>query len=118
MSFLQSNVSTQQHCGFIQRSARFLKNAYDVNPKPFAIMRDHIDQITNWYRYSQNVDEAYPDRSSAGISFDECFLAVIEDKPTAFVAISSQFNFLTSNRRKLLVLHLFAYDKMEFLNTF
>ena len=59
-------------------------------------MRDHIDQITNWYRYSQNVDEAYPERSSAGISFDECFLAVIEDEPPALAAIGSQFNFLTS----------------------
>ena len=67
----------------------FLRNAYDMNPKPFAIMRDHIDQITNWYRYSQNVDEAYPERSSTGISFDECFLAVIEDEPPALAAIGS-----------------------------
>ena len=71
-------------------------------------MRDHIDQITNWHQYGRNVDEAYPDRSSAGISFDECFLAVIEDEPPALAAIGSQFNFLTSNRRKLLVSHLFA----------
>jgi len=77
-------------------------------PKPFAIMRDHIDQITNWYLYSQNADEAYPERSSTDISFDECFLTVIEDKPPALAAIGSQFNFLTSNRRKLLVSHLFA----------
>jgi len=89
-----------------------------MNPKPFAIMRDHIDQITNWYRYSQNVDEAYPERSSTGISFDECFLAVIEDEPPALAAVDSQFNFLTSNRKKLLVSHLFAYEKIEFLHTF
>jgi hypothetical protein len=108
MSFLQSNASTQQHCGFIQRSARLLRNAYDMNPKPFAIMRDHIDQITNWYRHGQNVDEAYPERSSASISFDECFLAVIEDEPPALAAIGSQFNFLTSDRRKLLASHLFS----------
>ena len=89
-----------------------------MNPKPFAIMRDHIDQITNWHQYDRNVDEAYPDRSSAGISFDECFLAVIEDEPPALAAIGSQFNFLTSNRKKLLVSHLFAYEKMELLHTF
>jgi hypothetical protein len=89
-----------------------------MNPKPFAIMRDHIDQITNWHQYGRNVDEAYPDRSSAGISFDECFLAVIEDEPPALAAIGSQFNFLTSNRKKLLVSHLFAYEKMELLHSF
>jgi len=89
-----------------------------MNPKPYAIMRDHIDQITNWYLYSRNVDEAYPERSSAGISFDECFLTVIEDEPSALAAIGSQFNFLTSNRKKLLVSHLFAYEKMELLHTF
>ena len=96
MSLLQSNASTQQHCSFEQRSARLLRTAYDMNPKPFAIVRDHIDQITNWYRYSQNVDEAYPERSLAGISFDECFLAMIEDEPPALAAIGSQFNLLTS----------------------
>jgi hypothetical protein len=89
-----------------------------MNPKSYAIMSDHIDQITNWYRYIRNVDEAYPERSSAGISFDECFLTVIEDEPPALVAIGSQFNFLTSNRKKLLVSHLFAYEKMELLHTF
>jgi hypothetical protein len=89
-----------------------------MNPKPFAIMRDHIDQITNWNWYSQNVDEAYPEPSSAGISFDECFLAVIEDEPPALAAIGRQFNFLTSNRKKFLVSHLFAYEKMELLHTF
>ena len=57
-------------------------------------------------------------RSSAGISFDECFLAVIEDEPPALAAIGRQFNFLTSNRKKLLVSHLFAYEKMELLHTF
>ena len=31
----------------------FLRNAYDMNPKPFAIMRDPIDQIASWYRYRQ-----------------------------------------------------------------
>jgi hypothetical protein len=118
MSLLQSNASTQQHCSFIQRSARLLRTAYDMNPKPFAIMRDHIDQITNWNWYSQNVDEAYPEPSSAGISFDECFLAVIEDEPPALAAIGRQFNFLTSNRKKFLVSHLFAYEKMELLHTF
>ena len=59
----------------------FLRNAYDMNPKPFAIMRDPIDQIASWYRYRQNVDEAYPERSTVGISFDEFVLAVIEEEP-------------------------------------
>ena len=89
-----------------------------MNPKPFAIMRDHIDQIANWYRYSQNVDEAYSEPSSAGISFDECFLVVIKDEPPALAAIGRQCNFLTSNRKKLLVSHLFAYEKMELRHTF
>ena len=64
------------------------------------------------------MDEAYLERSSAGIHFDECFLSVIEDEPPAFAAIGSQFNFLTSNRKKLLVSHLFAYEKMKLLHTF
>ena len=64
------------------------------------------------------MDEVYPERSTVGISFDEFVLAVIEDEPPAFAAIGSQLNFLTSNRRKLLVSHLFAYEKMELLHRF
>jgi hypothetical protein len=43
---------------------------------------------------------------------------VIEDEPPALAAIGSQLNFLASNRKKLLVSHLFAYEKMELLHTF
>ncbi len=103
---------------FRTKISPFLRNAYDMNPKPFAVMRDPIDQIASWYRYRKNVDEAYPERSTVGISFDEFVLAVIEDEPPAFAAIGSQLNFLTSNRRKLLVSHLFAYEKMELLHRF
>ncbi|MDB4198270.1 sulfotransferase family protein [Ascidiaceihabitans sp.] len=103
---------------FRTKISPLLRNAYDMNPKLFAIMRDPIDQIASGYRYRKNVDEAYPERSMVDIGFDEFVLAVIEDEPPAFAEIGSQFNFLTSNRRKLLVSHLFAYEKMELLHRF
>lgn len=98
--------------------APFLDDVYGIKPEPMAVIRNPIEQIRSWYRYRHAVDEVHSERSTDGRSFDEFVLAVIEDKPPVFAAIGSQFNFLTSNRGKLLVSHLFGYEAQPVLRGF
>lgn len=101
-----------------KKIAPFLKGTYGIEPKPFAVMRDPIEQIRSWFRYRQEVDAAYPERSTEGLSFDEFVRAVIEDEPPVFAAIGSQYNFLMSGRGRLLVTHLFAYEAQPLFHEF
>lgn len=98
--------------------APFLEEAYRVKPKPFAVMRNPVEQIRSWFRYRQGVSEINSDRSTEGRSFDDFVLAVIEDEPPIYAAIGSQYNFLTSSRGRLLVAHLFAYEAQPLFRNF
>jgi hypothetical protein len=98
--------------------APFIKEAYDLKLRPMAVMRDPVDQIGSWYRYRQDVKQDNSEHSTAGLSFDEFVLAVIQDDPPAFAKIGSQYNFLTSPRGKILVAHLFAYENQPKLLNF
>ena len=46
--------------------APFLEEAYGVKPKPFAVMRNPVEQIRSWFRYRQGVSEINSDRSTEG----------------------------------------------------
>jgi hypothetical protein len=98
--------------------APFLKDTYEIKPKPFAVMRNPVEQICSWFRYRQAVDEENSERSTEGRSFDDFVLAVIADEPPVFAAIGSQYNFLTSSRGRLLVAHLFSYEAQPVFRTF
>jgi hypothetical protein len=101
-----------------KKIAPFLQDTYGITPKPFAVMRNPVEQIRSWFRYRQGVSETNSDRSTQGHSFDEFVLAVIEDDPPVYAAIGSQYNFLTSARGKLLVAHLFAYEAQPLFRNF
>jgi len=96
---------------FHRQVAPFVKSAYGVELERFAVMREPEEQIRSWYRYRCREAKLGSGRSTSDISFNEFVEAVISDKPPHFAGIGSQYRMLTSPRGKVLVHHLFAYER-------
>lgn len=96
---------------FHTRIAPFLAQSFDLRPDRFAVMRDPEEQIRSWFRYRNRDQKTGSNASAEGMSFDEFVAAVIADKPPPFAGIGSQVSMLTSGKGKVLVHHLFAYEK-------
>ena len=95
---------------FENQIAPFLKKAFGLAPERVAVMREPEDQIRSWYKYRSRA--RLEDRAAAtdAMSFDDFVHDVIRDDPPLHARIGSQFRFLTSARKRLLVHHLFAYE--------
>lgn len=53
--------------------APFLKGTYVIKPKPFAVMRNPLEQIRSWFRFRQAVDKANSERSTEGAALTTLF---------------------------------------------
>ncbi|MDX2485577.1 MAG: sulfotransferase family 2 domain-containing protein [Pseudodonghicola sp.] len=106
---------------FHNQIAPFLKRAFALEPERMAVMRDPEDQIRSWYKYRSRERLQDKDAATDTLSFDDFVRDVIRDDPPAHAQIGSQFRFLTSARKQLLVHHLFAYEDqpqiLRFLET-
>lgn len=96
---------------FHTKVAPFLDRAFDLRPDRFAVMRDPEEQIRSWFRYRAREHNQDSDSSTGGMSFDEFVLAILSGNTDRFAKIGSQYNMLTSGKGKLLVHHLFIYEK-------
>ena len=103
---------------FHNQIAPFLKKTFGLVPERLAVMRDPEDQLRSWYKYRSR--DRLQDRNAAtdGLSFNDFVRDVIRDDPPAHAQIGSQFRFLTSARKQLLVHHLFAYEEQPQLLDF
>ena len=83
-----------------------------------AVMRDPEDQVRSWYKYRSR--DRLQDREAAtdGLSFNDFVRDMLRDDPPPHARIGSQFRFLTSARKQLLVHHLFAYEDQPQLLAF
>lgn len=103
---------------FHNQVAPFLKRAFDLVPERVAVMRDPEDQVRSWYKYRSR--DRLQDREAAtdGLSFNDFVRDMLRDDPPPHARIGSQFRFLTSARKQLLVHHLFAYEDQPQLLAF
>ncbi|MGC3939305.1 hypothetical protein ACOTTU_15990 [Roseobacter sp. EG26] len=101
--------------------APFLADTFDARPRTVAVMREPVEQLRSWYRYRSRHEEAAHPKSTKNISFDTFVLEVIAKAPREFALVGSQFAFLSDPSGRLLVQHLFAYERQaafrEFLST-
>ena len=96
---------------FHTKIAPFLRRSFDLRPERFAVMRDPEEQIRSWFRYRARENNQESDASTDGMSFDEFVLTTLTKDPPRFARIGSQYNMLTSGKGKVLVHHLFIYEK-------
>lgn len=103
---------------FHNQIAPFLKKAFDLVPDRLAVMRDPEDQIRSWYKYRSRDRLEDRDAATDGLSFNDFVRDMLRDDPPPHARLGSQFRFLTSARKELLVHHLFAYEEQPQLLAF
>ncbi|TDK41405.1 hypothetical protein [Antarcticimicrobium luteum] len=103
---------------FHNQIAPFLKRAFGLVPERLAVMREPEDQIRSWFKYRSRDRLQDKDAATDGLSFDDFVRDVIRDDPPPHARVGSQFRFLTSARKQLLVHHLFAYEDQAQLLAF
>lgn len=96
----------------------FLKDAFNTDVEAFAVMRDPVDQLRSWYRYRSRAEMHDGPLSTKGCSFDAFVAHVISDTPPPFAETGSQFDFLTDGKGRVLVDHLFAWERGSTLRAF
>lgn len=97
--------------------APWLDDVFGQKPETMAVMREPVDQLSSWYRYRARLDTANAN-STKTISFDQFVLDVLKDDPPQHARVGSQFGFVTSGKGKVLVDHLFAYERLDTLHGF
>lgn len=83
-----------------------------------AVMREPIDWLGSWYRYRSRSKLLGDPRSTAGISFDEFITGYLSDNPPSYAALGSQARFVSNKQGKVIVKHLFAYERPQILHAF
>jgi hypothetical protein len=105
----------------VQRYHRFIGPYLEVaSGHPFtvaAMMREPKDWLGSWFRYRQREDVTDPEKSTAGLSFDEFVVAYCTDVPVEFAAVGSQARFLKT-RKDRGVDHMFRYEDISSFVTF
>jgi hypothetical protein len=76
-----------------------------------ALMREPRDWLGSWYRFRQR-EETAPDKSTAGISFDDFVRAWCQDPRPDFADVGSQAKFLRP-RQGVGVDRLFRYEEID-----
>ena len=103
---------------FHQKVRPWLAEAFDIKVEAVGVMREPVDQLRSWYRYRSRRELAGSALSTAGCSFDEFVTQVLSDTPAPFADLGSQWRFLTGSRGRLLVPHLFAWERPSLFLSF
>ncbi|MEX3314597.1 hypothetical protein [Sulfitobacter sp. PS-8MA] len=103
---------------YAMRVRPFLQQTFSASPAPLAVMRHPVDQLRSWYRYRSQPRLDGKRFSTKGLTFEQFALEVISDDPPPRAQIGSQFAFLTSDKGKLLIQHLFAYERQPAFREF
>ncbi|NIZ14768.1 hypothetical protein [Phaeobacter sp. HF9A] len=111
----QKHISAQR---FHRRIRPFLRENYDLEVEAFALLRDPEDQIRSWYKYRQRDALRDTPEYSGQLSFDAYVNAVISDDPPPCAQIGQPYKFLSGRGGRILVDHLFAYERWELLDAF
>ncbi|WP_211097167.1 hypothetical protein [Aliishimia ponticola] len=96
-----------------RRIRPFLEKEIGPGLETVAMMRAPLDQLRSWYKYRARSGLVAPQKSTAGMTFEQFVADVLEPVPPAHAHIGSQFQFLTNARGRRVVDHLFAYEAQE-----
>ncbi|KAJ55393.1 hypothetical protein ACMU_11905 [Actibacterium mucosum KCTC 23349] len=76
-----------------------------------AVIREPLDWLGSWFRYRSRPQLDGHPNSTAGQSFDAFVDAYLEDEPPAFARVGAQARFVSNAQGKVIVDHLFAFEK-------
>lgn len=106
---------------FVNVIAPYLDQAHDLRPETMAVIRDPLDQMRSWFRYRHKPSIEGLPNSAKGMSFDDFIEGFLSDTPPPPAKLGTQHRFLTNRHGKVLVDHLFAYERptaiIEFLQS-
>lgn len=88
----------------------YLKASSGNDFQTVALMREPKAWLGSWFRYRSRPGTA-PEKSTAGMSFDDFIAAYVQDNPPAFADVGSQERFLRP-RQEEKVDFLFRYEDM------
>lgn len=90
----------------------------EQNLSTLAVIRDPVDWLGSWYRYRSRPRLDGDPKSTAGIGFEDFVSAYLSDTPPPWAALGSQARFVSNRQGKVIVNHLFAYERPEGLRQF
>lgn len=96
---------------YVNAIAPFLDQVHDLRPETMAVMRDPLDQMRSWYRYRHKPALDGQPNSTKGMSFEAFIQGFLSDTPPPAAKLGTQHRFLTNKHGKVLVDHVFAYEK-------
>jgi hypothetical protein len=77
-----------------------------------AVIREPVDWLASWYRYRSRPAIAGSAASTAGMSFERFVEGWLDDPPPEYARVGRQSRFVSDDRGRCLVDHLFAYDDL------
>ncbi|NHM20677.1 hypothetical protein [Tritonibacter mobilis] len=111
----QKHTSAQR---FHRRIRPFVRATFDTSLESFAVLREPEDQIRSWYKYRCR-DEIRDKPEYAGqLSFNDYVDALLSDSPPPCAQIGSQYRMLSGRGGRIIVDHLFAYERWDQLEAF
>ncbi|WP_416367784.1 hypothetical protein [Tritonibacter mobilis] len=111
----QKHTSAQR---FHRRIRPFVRSTFGIALESFAVLRDPEDQIRSWYKYRCRDDIRDKPEFAGHLSFDAYVGAVLSEDPPPCAQIGSQYRMLSGRGGRILVDHLFAYERWDQLETF
>ncbi|NNK78987.1 MAG: sulfotransferase family 2 domain-containing protein, partial [Litoreibacter sp.] len=81
--------------------------------KTVAAIREPLDWLASWYRYRTRPAIAGHPNSTRDISFDAFIEAYLSEDQPPFAKVGSQARFLTDTDGKVLVDHVFPYERLK-----
>ncbi|WP_095589576.1 gamma-glutamyl kinase [Actibacterium ureilyticum] len=90
----------------------------DRNLSMVAVIRDPVDWLGSWYRYRSRAQLEGDAKSTAGLCFADFVAGYLSDAPPPWAALGSQARFVSNRQGKVIVKHLFAYERPDGLRRF
>lgn len=83
-----------------------------------AVIREPIDWLASWYRYRSRTDLLGSENSTDGVSFEAFLTAHLRTRPPPYAKVGRQSSFLRGSDGHCGVDHLFAYERLDVLQSF
>ncbi len=103
------HVSVQRYRNLL---AGFFEQRGNRPMDTMAVVREPVSWLESWYRYRTRSQLAGKATSTAGISFEDFVAAWLMTDQPEFARVGSQANFVTDDKGKIAIDHIFRYDKM------
>jgi len=111
----RKHISTKR---FHRRVRPFVSETFDVTLESFAVLREPEDQIRSWYKYRTRDEIRDKPEYSGHLTFEEFVEALLSESTPPCTQIGSQLRMLSGRGGRLLIDHLFAYERWDRLETF